>query len=303
MYTIKKISLLTLSTLFIFSLLNTPVTYARRAIPDDNLAYPVLVTYEKGSGSGFYVNTEVHVFFVTARHILFKESKIEKRIDYSLKSKSVNLLSYPKDPNDKGRIILGLDLETLNNSGNIRFHKDYDIAVVCMGSILKDEKGQTSGKFKFLKGIHRIEKTKSSLIGVDSNSIKKFDSILISNDVFIFGYPRSIGIKDTPQIEYDRPLLRKGIVAGKNRTEKTIILDCPIYPGNSGGPVLEVDQTTITRTEYRLIGVLSEFIPFAQEWINIKFGLMNREISNSGYSVATPMDPVLELISDLEEQH
>jgi hypothetical protein len=294
MYSIKRISLLKLSILFVLFHLNTTVTYATRAIPDDNLAYPVLVTYGTKSGSGFYLSTKENVFFITARHILFKQAKAKDKIDYLLENKNLKLLSYPIDPKDQGRIILDLDLKTLNNSKNLKFHKDHDVAVVRIALMPKEE-GQTN--LILINGAHLKEMAGSGILGVKLDTIKKFDAVLISNDVFIFGYPKSIGMKNIPQIESDRPLLRKGIVAGINRHKKTIILDCPTYPGNSGGPVLEVDQKGF-KVHYRIIGVLSQFIPFAEKRINKQM-----PHANFGYSVATPMDPVLELISDLEKHH
>jgi hypothetical protein len=42
-----------------------------RAIPDDNLAYPVFVVAGSTTGSGFYISTEKEIFFVTAKHVLF----------------------------------------------------------------------------------------------------------------------------------------------------------------------------------------------------------------------------------------
>ena len=49
--------------------------HARRDIPDDNLAYPVLFVSSVGTktktGSGFYMNTDKSIYFVTARHVLY----------------------------------------------------------------------------------------------------------------------------------------------------------------------------------------------------------------------------------------
>ena len=43
-----------------------------RDIPDDNLAYPVLISRDnKGVASGFYLNNGKEVYFVTAKHVLF----------------------------------------------------------------------------------------------------------------------------------------------------------------------------------------------------------------------------------------
>jgi len=82
---------------------------------------------------------------------------------------------------------------------------------------------------------------------------------------------------------------------------KSIILDCPVYAGNSGGPVLQVEQVGLRaqglQIEFAVIGVVAEFVPVAEEWLNKTHGYSNFEIGNSGYSVATPMDFVLEIIS------
>ncbi len=107
----------------------------------------------------------------------------------------------------------------------------------------------------------------------------------------VFGYPSSIGLKNAPQIDYNRPLLRKGILAGTNPATRTLILDCPVYFGNSGGPVLEVDRQGLTAT-FRIIGVVIQFIPF-NETAGSQTAMI---LSNSGYSVAVPMDFVLELL-------
>jgi hypothetical protein len=45
---------------------------AQRAIPDDNLGYPVLITLPGvGTGSGFYINATKYTYLVTAKHVLF----------------------------------------------------------------------------------------------------------------------------------------------------------------------------------------------------------------------------------------
>ena len=47
---------------------------------------------------------------------------------------------------------------------------------------------------------------------------------------------------------------------------------------------------------HMVIGVVTEFIPFVEEWINRSNGLVNSEFINSGYSVAVSMDKVFETI-------
>jgi len=145
-------------------------------------------------------------------------------------------------------------------------------------------------------GASLVEITTSGILGVSLDAVKHFDDVLIANTIYTFGYPTSIGIKEISQIDPLRPLLRFGIIAGTNPSRKTIILDCPSYPGNSGGPVLEVDQVDLVNRRFQVIGVVSQFVPFAETWINITHKYQNLTISNSGYAVAVSMDPVLELI-------
>jgi V8-like Glu-specific endopeptidase len=116
------------------------------------------------------------------------------------------------------------------------------------------------------------------------------------NAIYIIGYPRSL---DNPQfhpkIEFDRPLVRRGIVAGINNTTKSIILDCAVYKGNSGGPVLQREES-LTEWRMSIIGVVSEFVPLVEYWSNSYLGYSNMTVSNSGYAIAEPMDFVIELI-------
>ena len=117
----------------------------------------------------------------------------------------------------------------------------------------------------------------------------------MGNDVYVLGYPSSIGIQQQPQIEYNSPLLRKGIVAGMNETNKTIVLDCLTFFGNSGGPVVQTVHEGLT-TKFDVIGVVSQYIPFTETWVNMTLNYSNMQVHNSGYSIAEPMDSVLELI-------
>jgi hypothetical protein len=90
-----------------------------------------------------------------------------------------------------------------------------------------------------------------------------------------------------------RPLLRKGIVAGLNPAKKSIVVDCPSYPGNSGGPVLQIERQ-LTTSKFEIIGVVIEYVPFV-EAVEVA-RTPGAALANSGYSIVAPMDFVLELI-------
>jgi len=262
---------------------------ALRDIPDDNLAYPVLVTTEDGtSATGFYINHLNRIYFITAKHVIFKEP------ENILRSKSLTLLSYPKDLKEVGKNLVELNMEKLQKNGMVKKHNSQDVASVFIGKA--DERG---GPIAFNDGLAMKIQSKSGIVGVNtSETIKLFRDVLVGNEVLIFGYPTSLGIKEIKQIQHDKPLIRKGIVAGKNSEYENIIIDCPTYPGNSGGPVIEKEQISLGKCEFKLIGLISQFVPFEEIWLSKRFGLENRQWQNSGYSIVVPVDTIMELIKE-----
>jgi S1-C subfamily serine protease len=262
---------------------------AQRAIPDDNLAYPVLITLKNGSaGSGFFLNDGKALYLVTAKHVLF-DPATQKLLDVAL-----DLLCYSKDPADSTRNLLSLDLSVLQNDGNIKPHPSEDVAVVKVFTLYTLMPGK-GGAFtlSLVPGVTAKESSKGGVLGAALDVVKPFDQVLIGNDVMVFGYPISLGLQQLPKLDIHRPLLRKGIVAGTNPEKRSIILDCPSYFGNSGGPVLELDREAF-RTRLRIIGVISQYIPFVDTGGSKTFVM--QMATNSGYSIATPMDFVLDLI-------
>lgn len=271
-----------------------------RSIPHDNLRYPVLIALNDASGSfgsGFFLQMEEEkcVYFVTARHVLFNTEEKSGTTTFSLKATHASTLSYSSNLALHEKIVIELDLNKLAGDNNLRVHKNADILVI---KILKQ------GEDKMLPVDGVVLKQVSlnhAILAVSSKFLKEYQNVTESNDAYVFGYPNSLGMKDMPQIEYDKPLLRRGMVSSKNDSKKTIILDCPVFPGNSGGPVIEVEEMNLNVKEYRVIGVVSEFIPFVQVWKNLQLGTLNRNIENSGYSVVTPIDFALELIEGFKK--
>ncbi len=264
---------------------------ASRAIPDDNLAYPVLVTLDNGAtGSAFFLNTRTGIHLVTAAHVLYNDATGD------LRAKKATLLSYSKNPQENGKNVIQLDLSTLLSEKRIRRHSTEDIAVVHIADAVDGAEKKTLRLVSAASGVSIDEMTPSGILGIGIEGVKRFEEVLTANTVYVFGYPTSLGIKDLPQIDPLRPLLRFGIIAGTNPARKTIILDCPSYPGNSGGPVLEVEEENFSSRRFRLIGIVSQFVPFTETWVNVTHHYKNLTVSNSGYAIAVSMDPLLELI-------
>lgn len=250
---------------------------AQRAIPDDNLAYPVLIQLSNGFASGFYLNTNSSVYLVTAKHVLVNQTG------------KINLLSYSRDPKETVPNVLDVDLGVASQRNEIKLHPTADVAVIRIASVTSEHGSST------LPGVTVRSSAPTGLLGTSMDTVKKYGDVLIANEVLLFGYPTSIGMQEYPQLDPLRPLLRRGIVAGLNPSKKSIVIDCPSYPGNSGGPVVEIDHQGFG-AKISVIGVVSELVPFAEKSMNFPIQYQSTNITNSGYTIVTPMDFVLELV-------
>jgi hypothetical protein len=267
-----------------------PAAHATRAIPDDNLAYPVLITLKSGgTGSGFFLHAKKFMYLVTAKHVLIDIPK------NTLLSDEASLVSYSNDPKDATPNRIALNLKALHSAGQLIKHPNRDIVIVRLAKIVR---GKDIMQLQYIDGVEAKSSSQGGTVGVSLGILKKFDDVLVANEVIVFGYPVSLGLKNHPQLDYERPLLRKGIVAGLNFSQRSIVLDCSSFPGNSGSPVLEVEEEGIGSRKFRIIGVISEFVPSEEIWTNTKYNYSNSTILNSGYSIATPIDFVLELLGD-----
>ena len=191
---------------------------------------------------------------------------------------------------DTTKNIIKLDLTVLQANKDLVSHPSVDVVVVKVfdtgdstpkGRLITTRAGVTVASFAAL-----------GVLGVDSKAVKRFDQVLTGNDVMVFEYPTSLGLQQFPQLDPMRPLLRKGIVAGTNPATKFLVLDSPVYFGNSGGPVLELDRQSFG-TKLSIIGVVDQYVPFVQQAGSQTIAMQVQ--TNSGYSLAIPMDSVLEL--------
>jgi hypothetical protein len=244
--------------LLYWTVLFPAVALAQRDIPDDNLAYPVLVeVIGSNLASGFFLNTANVTYLVTAKHVLFDP------VTGNLRAPKADLLSYPRNPKEKGRNLFSVNLETISRSGAIKSHPKEDVAVVRLGTDKGNTTGDKSGRRELLllNEITATESAESGIVGVSLENVKKFDHVLIANNVIVFGYPTSLGLENVPQLNPIRPLLCRGIVAGMDPDRKSLVIDCSVYPGDSGGPVLQITQEW-PKMRFAVIGVVAQFVPF-----------------------------------------
>lgn len=265
---------------------------AQRSIPDDNLAYPVLIALGTSLGSGFYLNSNGKIFLVTAKHVLFD---LQTRAPHG---KILDLYSPSKDPNDDEVNHIQVDLHVMQSSDAIKLHPSQDVALIHLASLQRrtSHNAQHVNPYSMspLRGVVILRTAKTGIVGVDLENIRTFDQVLVGNDLILYGYPSSLGISEQLKTGSFRPLLRKGIVAGKDLKTKTIILDCFSYPGNSGGPIIQITQENVFEKKFDVIGVITKFVPFDDQGQRSTFAIR----TNSGYSIAAPMDAVLSLVRD-----
>lgn len=259
-----------------------------RIIPEDNLAYPVLIEIEGWfSGSWFQLNTWNSLYFITAKHVIFEIESTK------LKWGIAQLTCQTKDISDESVTIYSLDLRAIFSESNICYHETKDVAAIKIWDCLVQD--DWSYIVNLINGVNLTKTWVSDLVSVDIKNTLYINEVLIGNDIFLYGYPSSLGLRNSPQFDYQKPLLRKWIVASINPREWTIILDCPVYYGNSWWPVVQVSYW-IWKIKHDIIGVVSQFIPYTENWENKSNGLIHTEISNSWYSVVVWMDAVFQLL-------
>jgi len=261
----------------ILMLLTANFLFADPIINPFSIQSTVLLEFRRNArtpcGSGVvFENYDGKVYIITANHVLDDFPQTNKLF---LPKFPKILVTYCGDMYKSDESKIEFDIESLNNNGFLKYDKERDVAVFQIGQII-------SYNVTYLPQSHYSYKKRgfnSTLTTIVPPQLNTFSNILLGSDVVIVGYPLSLGIGPTPLFNINKPLLRKGIIAGKYEENKRLIIDAPVYYGNSGGPVFSLDNTN------RLIGIVTDLIPFEGDaWFN------------SGYAVAVPVEYAIDLI-------
>jgi len=255
----------------------------------DPLTIPVLIVHEKGAGSGCFLLLSNSVYLVTARHVLFSEPEGSNAPSLLSPNALVKTYSGVGTTNISERVV-SLDLKNLMSAGEIRFSTNRDVVLVRV----EDCNPTNITLVNFLPGVNFM--SSSTGFQLYNDFVCPLANVDVGADVYMFGYPISLTASIRDKFDPAQPLLRKGIVAGVNFARRTIVIDSPSYQGNSGGPVLQVEHPKFGTTDYRMIGVVSSFVPFEEEWENKTLRYSHVTISNSGYTLVEPIDLALELV-------
>lgn len=269
----------------ILGLFKSQTTFADPALPNPYVIYAVSISAGPSQGSGFILQASNSVYLVTARHVLFNVN--QSPTNWPLWGAVAMCTAHVSE---SSQTVMTLDLAALMQSGEVRYSPNHDIALVRFEELLLTDRNLNRG----LNGVS-FQTKQTQFVQIPSDQCNRFDQTEVGRDVFIFGFPSSIGLSQIPQIDFSFPLLRKGIVAGKNLNGKIYVLDCPSYQGNSGGPVIGKETDGFT-TRFPLIGIVTEMVPYSESWQNTRLGYVNQNISNSGYSIAEPIDIALDMV-------
>ncbi|MBS1598856.1 MAG: trypsin-like peptidase domain-containing protein [Bacteroidetes bacterium] len=270
--------------LFIFFLILFGNCYSQNTNQIDVGSLAVLVQSGNGSGSGFYLtdSTKDYMCFVTASHVLVDPQTNQ------LYSDSILLISYKKNSQRDSRDSFRISLMSAYRMGMFRYNSQKDVAVLKI-AITKNR------AIIYQPFVTKITLSNTYLNQFEAHLIKKIGEVETMSDIFTVGYPKSLSLN--VNFDYNRPLVRKGIIAGVDLQKDRIIADLPVYQGNSGGAVF---QAILFNPNTYLIGIVSQFVPFEEHWINQAYGYFNTNVYNSGYAVIVPVDNILNEINQLK---
>jgi hypothetical protein len=235
-------------------------------------------------GTGIYLTESNHVFLVTAAHCLFNFQSTNR--NELLNTTAITTFRQTNNATST----LTMNLNWLNEHGAIRRHPLHDIAVVFVGPL------NTNGQLMTAALGFQWNFSQVILPNFDTGFCRSFTNIPNGCETLIFGFPRElVSGQITAQLDFDIPLIRKGIVSQKNETTKKLIIDSGVFGGNSGGPLVAIDHPGLGVSEFRIAGIMTQFVPVATRTFP-QDGFTNSVLVFSGYSVAEPIDLALDLM-------
>ncbi len=264
-------------------------------MPRDLSSMPVLITLPSNNGTyfgtGIYFELSNKLFLVTAEHCIFDMSSTNA----SKLISSNAWLSSHVSTNENLRLtnLVALNLEHLQRAGRIKRHPSHDVVVIYFANTIlpfvdvNDVRLYLSGR----------------VVDWNSESCVSFTNVPNGNETLILGYPLEL-LKPAmqwltsaleTQVDFNYPLIRRGIISQKNQKTGKLIIDSGVYGGNSGGPVVIVQHPSMDVTTFKIVGIITEFVP-TETRVNPQIGVTNSILVNSGYSVVESIDYALDLM-------
>lgn len=269
--------IITVITLFSFHV------SAQKVLVDIFIPGTVLIKYSSGgSASGVIVGDSSYMYIVTARHCFLNE--VNKKL--SLVDSLAFLVYYVNDAFGGKSDTLLVNLSSAFRQRDLLFDPVNDIAIL---TIAKITGYTTTGNqiFNYTNSTTKLSKLAPG--GVSLDLCLDFTKVDVGDDCTIIGYPSSLQINSINDYDFQRPLLRKGAIAGKDKIKGSIIVDCPSYQGNSGGPVFAT--SIYNKSNIGLIGVVSRSILHVEQLESSYYKTtVSVNLANSGYTVVVPIE-------------
>jgi hypothetical protein len=215
------------------------------------------------------------IYLVTNRHVFEKLPEVSLRFNKGRESKRY------RQPlvNDKGEKIW-----------HAHPNKDVDVAVFPVADqTLKDDKVD----FFWISEELMAFRDRIKSLGIAQG-----------DEIFVLGFPMGIAGKERKYV-----IARGGIIARLDDeimdTEHSFIIDAPVFPGNSGGPVIlkpaitSIAGTTPVNQAY-LLGLVSSYITYEETACSLQTGKPRIVfVENSGLANVVPLDYVREIVTPL----
>ena len=244
-------------------------------------------------GSGIFFEDSTAIYLISARHVFLRQDSNRKIIKDNTNKPVItheifNVRYFDRNYLDTLVNKLSINFEKIfGNPEFVKYNEENDLIAIKIATIDREER-----KIYFSKNVVNYTAKGFSPSWVNHDWIANLDDVLIGTDVWIIGYPETLNLARLDQYNFDLPLLQKGIVSGKYEKRGTMVINAPVYPGNSGGPVFG----HIERNEMKLIGIAVEFIPLVEKISQSTYGGTNQEWTNSGYTVVESIDKIMDLI-------
>ncbi len=219
--------------------------------------------------SGFLYHTGENLYLLTAKHVIINQKN-------NILFDELNFYSYPHNAQKEKAVEYSINLKEAFLQRKVRFGNNFDMIAIQIGIT-------PEGFVNYYNFINKINSPTNINNFSLFDCILNLDSINVGDEIYLIGYPKSLEVTQFNNFNFNRPLVRKGIISGKDYEYNTILIDCPSYGGNSGGPILVKRNGKL-----KMIGLVSSYVPYIERWINPVSNITNIDALNSGLTVVTP---------------
>lgn len=264
---------------------NAQISFGQYVIDPRIRASSVIIQSKIGMGSGFFLQdtSTMYLYLATASHVIINNTPKPSMPD------TIFITGYRSNVDTDSTYSFKVAIADCLNSGNLQIDQKNDILLIRFAKLAN------MGTLKTVQYPPFVTKlTKGTWIeSWPTHLTVTIEEIIPGSDLFIIGFPQSLGLQGN--FDMNRPLMRKGIVAGKDLKLNRIIGDGAVYFGNSGGiaVALHYDDSNF---DLRLAGLVSEYIPFDESLFDKRGIQRSLDYRNSGYSVIIPTNSILTLI-------